>query len=330
MASTKVIKQVEFYFSDNNLPKDKFLTELTSKNEEGWCPIETIASFKRMKQITEDFSVVVNALKESTFLVVSEDGKNVRRKDPLPENTDFLSRSVYLKGLDEKSTLEDVEAWVAKQLKEGEKCQCVRMRRFRGGGERAGDFKGSVFLEFDSEATAKRFEAAEIKLTEDATEPLKSETKANYIARKKAEKKTLPGKEGAASKRKAPEQVEEEPAKEITKDLILSISGLNKESSREDLKEVLEANDCKIGFIEYARTMDSGFVRLAEDSTMLATAAAAKMTEAGVEIKGTKAVFAALVGEEEEAYWKKVGENRVNAKKRHKGAHRGGKRGGKR
>lgn len=31
----QILKQVEFYFSDSNLPSDKFMSELVSKNKDG-------------------------------------------------------------------------------------------------------------------------------------------------------------------------------------------------------------------------------------------------------------------------------------------------------
>ena len=58
---SKILKQVEFYFSDSNLPKDKFLLEETKKNE-GWVALSTLMSFSRMKQLTEDLEVVKGAL----------------------------------------------------------------------------------------------------------------------------------------------------------------------------------------------------------------------------------------------------------------------------
>lgn len=47
--------------------------------------ISTIASFKRMKQLTTDFAVVVEALRHSTKLLQLDDKEEkVKRKIPLP------------------------------------------------------------------------------------------------------------------------------------------------------------------------------------------------------------------------------------------------------
>lgn len=80
----KIIKQVEYYLSDENLPTDKFLMKYVAQNVEGFVPIAVIASFRKMKKLTHDKSLIVAALKESSLLVVSSSGKKVRRLNPLP------------------------------------------------------------------------------------------------------------------------------------------------------------------------------------------------------------------------------------------------------
>lgn len=75
------LKQVEFYFSEFNLPYDKFLRMTVEKND-GWVPITTIATFNRMKKY-RPVDKVVEALRESKILEVSDDGENIRRLEPL-------------------------------------------------------------------------------------------------------------------------------------------------------------------------------------------------------------------------------------------------------
>ena len=54
----RIVKQVEYYFSDENLPTDEFLLKYVKKNKKGLVPIETIASFRRMKKLVQDLSVI--------------------------------------------------------------------------------------------------------------------------------------------------------------------------------------------------------------------------------------------------------------------------------
>jgi La domain len=95
--SDEILKQVEFYFSDANLPRDKFLWTQTQADpkKRGWVPISTIASFKRMQRFT-DLDIIVAALRQSKELLeVNEQGTTVRRKIPLvkPPKDLFEERS---------------------------------------------------------------------------------------------------------------------------------------------------------------------------------------------------------------------------------------------
>lgn len=88
---------VEFYFADANLPFDKFLFALTRKDN-GWVPIATLASFKRMRPIKDTLGVprIAEVLRRSTELLeVDESGEKVRRKKELVPVTDAYQRSAY-------------------------------------------------------------------------------------------------------------------------------------------------------------------------------------------------------------------------------------------
>ncbi|XP_078438825.1 la-related protein 6A-like [Wolffia australiana] len=81
----KIVRQVEYYFSDENLPTDKFMLKYVKKNKEGYVPIGVIASFRRMKKLVEDDdALIAAALRTSSQLVVSKEGKRVKRLHPLP------------------------------------------------------------------------------------------------------------------------------------------------------------------------------------------------------------------------------------------------------
>jgi la-related protein 6 len=50
--------QVEFYFSDANITKDKFLLKHVKRNKEGFVSLKLISSFKRVKHLTKDWRQV--------------------------------------------------------------------------------------------------------------------------------------------------------------------------------------------------------------------------------------------------------------------------------
>lgn len=106
----KIIKQVEYYFSDENLPTDKHMISLIKKNKEGFVPITIIASFRKMKKLTRDQSLIVAALRESSFLVVSSDGKKLKRLTPFPFSKvkDHKLYTVLVENLPEDHSVENI------------------------------------------------------------------------------------------------------------------------------------------------------------------------------------------------------------------------------
>ncbi|XKL61132.1 hypothetical protein PGB90_008189 [Kerria lacca] len=80
----RIIDQVEYYFSDENIVKDAFLLKHVRRNKEGYVSLKLIASFKRVKHIARDWRVVRAALQKSAKLEINDIGTKLRRKDPLP------------------------------------------------------------------------------------------------------------------------------------------------------------------------------------------------------------------------------------------------------
>ncbi|KAK1314500.1 hypothetical protein QJS10_CPA06g01503 [Acorus calamus] len=76
----KITKQVEYYFSDANLATTEHLMRFITKDPEGFVPISIVASFKKIKALVNSHSMLADALRTSSKLVVSEDGKKVRRQ----------------------------------------------------------------------------------------------------------------------------------------------------------------------------------------------------------------------------------------------------------
>ncbi|KAL0060899.1 hypothetical protein AAF712_012292 [Marasmius tenuissimus] len=184
-------RQVEFYFADSNLPYDKFMWSLHSREPEHWVSIDTIAAFKRMRQFTKHgIAWVTDALKNSELLEVDESGRKVRRRTEVKEPTGQFARSVYAKGFpdeDEKfqERLEDFFQGYASTNE-------VRMRR-----DEDKKFKNSVFVEFTEPSGVQAFLSADPKPTFDGKELL-TMSKEDYCEMKIKEK----GLTGKAADRK--------------------------------------------------------------------------------------------------------------------------------
>lgn len=78
-------RQVEYYFSDENLPNDRHLLEKCQGRLNVPVSIRSICGFSRMRQY-KPFLQVVESLKKSAFLDVVE-GNKIRRKIPLMGKT---------------------------------------------------------------------------------------------------------------------------------------------------------------------------------------------------------------------------------------------------
>ncbi|URD86004.1 serine threonine protein kinase [Musa troglodytarum] len=99
----KITKQVEYYFSDANLATTEHLMRFITKDPEGFVPISVVAAFKKIKALVHNNTQLAMALQTSTKLVVSDDGKKVRRQQPFNESDmeELQSRIVMAENLPE-------------------------------------------------------------------------------------------------------------------------------------------------------------------------------------------------------------------------------------
>jgi len=296
-----VRKQVEFYFSDSNYPKDKFLRSQAAQNDGGWVSISIIATFTRMKKISEDVELIKEAVKESTILEVSSDGQNVRRTAPLPETDTSIARTIYAKGFPEAGyTIEDVESVFGKFGK----VLSVRIRKMKDGKQ-----KPSAFIEY---ATPEDATAAAAATSQFAGQDLTVLKKSDYTEKKKQERKEKEGKtkrkaEDSESTNNNNEKKQKKEEKEVKEARIsasiIKLESLGKEATRELVKEIFEP----FGTVEYVdlRSGDEvGYVRMG--STDLANAAIEALTKENKEIAGGKTKYTLLPADEEKKYWDKV------------------------
>ncbi|XP_063782286.1 la-related protein 6 isoform X2 [Pseudophryne corroboree] len=80
----KLVVQIEYYLSDENLEKDAFLLKHVRRNKMGFVSVKLLTSFKKVKHLTRDWRTTAYALKYSDILELNEDNRKVRRKTPVP------------------------------------------------------------------------------------------------------------------------------------------------------------------------------------------------------------------------------------------------------
>lgn len=185
----QIIKQVEYYFGDANLARDKFLSEEITKDN-GWVTLELLLTFKRMQSLTTDPAVVCDALDKSDegLIEISEDRLKLRRhpERPLPEQNEetrkeCITRTAYVKGFPMESEMSDLIEFFDGH----EKVVNIVMRKYLDKPTKVYMFKGSVFVTF-----LKREQCEEFLKKEDEFKGAKLERmwQDDYYASKRGER----------------------------------------------------------------------------------------------------------------------------------------------
>ncbi|XP_061664185.1 la-related protein 7 isoform X2 [Syngnathoides biaculeatus] len=145
----EVKKQVEFWFGDVNLHKDRFLKKLIDESDDGYVDLCVLASFNRMKKLTSDTKLIARALKDSSVVEVNLEGDKVRRQFPIGEvPVDVDSRTVYVELLPK-----DVNHnWIEKVFSKCGSVVYASIPRYKS----TGDSKGFAFVEFENPEQANK------------------------------------------------------------------------------------------------------------------------------------------------------------------------------
>eukprot|EP00873_Tetraselmis_striata_P024318 jgi/Tetstr1/444582/TSEL_032433.t1 len=333
--TAQVVRQVEFYLGDSNLPRDKFLLSIIqdSGNPEQWVDLKTVAAFSRMRSLLkisaaspsdvsdDTLADLAGALKaSSTALTVSEDGTKVKRNTLLADAKEAIqaadARSLYVGPFPYTATLEQITEF----FEQHGPVNCVRLRRHM----ESKDFRGSAFVEFDSEETAAKVGALE--LVYDGA-PLRMTPKTEFVEQKIAEREARTN----SAHHKGEEDVAEEKEGDGGFEAGLVVFFKWKEGedtaavSREMITEGLGGADAGIAFIDYGRGAPEGHLRF--KTPELAQKALEGVGEDKEKLlAGKTALMHAVEGEDEEKYWKQVAQKRLDLRSR--GGGRGGRRGG--
>lgn len=311
---SSIIRQIEYYFGDLNLPRDKFLREQVQLDD-GWVPLEILTRFNRLAKLTKDTEVIAKALNKSTsgLLEISEDNKNVRRSPdvPIPEmneerRKELTNRTIYAKGFPKESTLDDL----LKHFKQYDHVENIIMRKYQERSTKKRMFKGSAFITFKTREQAEKF--IEGKPHEYQGTELIILWQDDYVAVKQEEYANRKEQKDKKNKDKDCNQVEKEELK-LPTGTVLHFSGGTDQMKREDIKEALSSIGADIAYIDFKVGDKEGWVRLTKENT--AKGLAEKMTDNKVKISEADVEFKVLEGEEETTYLQKTVEEMTKRRK---------------
>ncbi|XP_027360635.1 la-related protein 1C-like [Abrus precatorius] len=74
---SKIVHQIDYYFSNENLIKDTFLRQ--NMDDQGWVPIKLIAGFNKVVHLTDNIQLILDAVRTSS--VVEVQGDKIRRRN---------------------------------------------------------------------------------------------------------------------------------------------------------------------------------------------------------------------------------------------------------
>jgi len=164
----RLLQQVEFYFSNSNLPKDSFLRSLYEADADHWVDLSVIASFKRMREFMSEsmdesqlLKSLASLIPSSSSLRLSSDGSKVTRSSPLPDNYDPTDSTVLASGFPPASVSIDSVKGFFEQLAGEGSVLSVRLRKVGGDGPRGqqGAKKEDKADKADSDKDAVKAEA---------------------------------------------------------------------------------------------------------------------------------------------------------------------------
>jgi len=282
----KVIRQLEYYFGDSNLQRDKFLQDEIKKDPEGWISLETMLKFKRLgDMVNGDGKNIVNCLKgsDTKLIQVAEDESKIRRNPEMvvpafDDNYKRLqkNRTCYVKGFDVEMTLDSLQEFF-----EPHGSESVYMRRV----PLSKQFKGSVFVTFKTQKESDDFmNQTETKYKDTV---LTKMTKTAYYDSKKDEK-------NPSRKQNREDKQAQEDRDEGAMERIIKFSGVTDETvGREQILEKIE----QVDFTCFERGKTEGFLLVKKG--FVAKELVGKMENNPVQILGAEKVeFVALEGEE--------------------------------
>ncbi|TRY63244.1 hypothetical protein TCAL_07136 [Tigriopus californicus] len=182
----KVIRQMEHYFGDYNLPRDRFMRQVMEEHD-GWIPMSVMMTFKRLAALSQDPYFIMRSTVKSENALIEVDFDNERvRRSPLnscpsdlthEQKEEIQARTIHVRGfpktasVDELLNFFEVEAknvcMVRRKLDRkpiGDVRECENQVKVEAKSPNDEDsrFSGSVFVTFGTRHAAQDFLAQKV------------------------------------------------------------------------------------------------------------------------------------------------------------------------
>jgi len=265
----------------------------SAKHPEGYVSLEVLATFNRLKALSNDISFIAKSIKNSQTLTLSEDEKSVKRTNPLPEVDSSDLRTVVATGLPQDSILDDIE----KMFAQFGKVLSTRLLK-----NQTKTFQGRAFIEFSSEEEAKTAASQKPMF---ANKEITVQLKKDFFSGKKEKgKKRKRENDNQAKQNENDKKPAETEKAKIEENVILKYSGIGDAEiiKRPEIKKLFEQYG-SVKFVDFRDGQKQGYVRFWDAATAKATLEAFSATPPNV--AGSPLQISLLQGDEEKEYWEK-------------------------
>ncbi|CAF0921241.1 unnamed protein product [Rotaria sordida] len=333
----KIIRQIEYYFSDINMVRDKFLKNEITKDD-GWISLSILTTFKRLQSLTTNFKIIINALKQSLsgLLQLHETEYKIRRHPdrPLPNNQTDLeltlrNRTVHVKGfpITEDVTLDKLLEFFENY---GATDNIQMKKEFK-----TKQFNGSVCVIFPNDEKAQEFvqysKQTPIKYNNELI--LECSLQIDYFKDKSIElitneKQIKKDKKQQDLNKKTNEHLEKLNNENLLGALI-HLAGIPTDTTRELIKAKFNPFT-KMPWIDFNKGDIEAWVRLNEANTAKYVLEKVLEAENGrLIIENNEIICRIVEGEEEEQFWKQANEKRAAQRTQKNERYNNGKRNGR-
>ncbi|XP_067124291.1 la-related protein 7 [Centruroides vittatus] len=141
-------EQMEFYFSDSNLLRDKFLQQTISDSKDGYIDIELFMKFNKIRALTKESRDVANAVSSSSIIKLNEDKTKLKRILPVTKRENIDDCMIYVERLPSGVDHD----WLKSVFSNFGTVLYVSLPRFKPTGKP----KGFSFIEFETPESVKR------------------------------------------------------------------------------------------------------------------------------------------------------------------------------